>query len=438
MRKLLIVAALAGVITFGWSPTTASADTSGASPTSDPLQQQLQAQLAQQQALAATKQSLASEVQAAQDEQTTLAGVIQANQTAIQQTLQQLAAAEERFHDASVRQADEHAAAVLARQQERADKALLAAYVRERYVSQNAFVDFILSSSSISEMLSRASDLSHVIDSGDQLTTKVQQDAAAAEAAEAAAKKDADAAQAAANALDAQRQTLADQTTKAQSLISQLGTQERAANAEIASADQQSLAVAEEIAATRIAQLDATIAAAEAADWQAAEYWIQQHLGVLPTGFATTPATQGSATFAWPAPGSIISQPFGPSPYTFEPPFDGYPHFHTGLDLARGLGAPILAAADGVVVVAGFSDVGYGNHIIIAHAGGFLTLYGHLETMLVQPGATVKQGQLIGLMGSTGNSTGPHLHFEVRFNNTPTDPIPFLPPLPPGASGPPA
>jgi len=90
------------------------------------------------------------------------------------------------------------------------------------------------------------------------------------------------------------------------------------------------------------------------------------------------------------------------------------------------------------VFAATSSDVGYGNHIIIAHDGHTLTLYGHLSVMGVKVGDTVKQGQLIGLVGSTGNSTGPHTHFEVRIDGNPVDPGLFLPPLPPGASGPPA
>jgi murein DD-endopeptidase MepM/ murein hydrolase activator NlpD len=102
------------------------------------------------------------------------------------------------------------------------------------------------------------------------------------------------------------------------------------------------------------------------------------------------------------------------------------------------MGTPIYAAGAGIVATASPGNTGYGNHIVIALDGHMLTLYGHLEAMLVKPGDSVAKGQLIGLMGSTGNSTGPHLHFEVRIENVPVNPMPLLPPLPPGASGPPA
>jgi murein DD-endopeptidase MepM/ murein hydrolase activator NlpD len=98
----------------------------------------------------------------------------------------------------------------------------------------------------------------------------------------------------------------------------------------------------------------------------------------------------------------------------------------------------VYAAADGVVVAATRSSEGYGDHVIIAHDDHTFTLYGHLESFAVHPGDRVKQGQLIGLVGSTGNSTGPHTHFEVRVDRKPTDPAPYLPPLPDGAKGPPA
>src|SRR4029077_1261940 len=120
-----------------------------------------------------------------------------------------------------------------------------------------------------------------------------------------------------------------------------------------------------------------TIAEAEQAAWQAAAFYVQNHLGTLPAAIAnppTTPITANGSQLIWPADGVMISQPFGPTTYPYEPAFGGFPHFHTGVDLAGPLGTPIVAAADGVVVAADASTVGYGNHVILAHAGGLLTL----------------------------------------------------------------
>jgi murein DD-endopeptidase MepM/ murein hydrolase activator NlpD len=125
-----------------------------------------------------------------------------------------------------------------------------------------------------------------------------------------------------------------------------------------------------------------------------------------------------------------LTQQFGPSPYAFEPAYGGYPHFHTGVDLAAAKDTPVVAAASGVIAVVGSDPWGYGNYVVIAHGGGMTTLYGHLDMALVQPGQQVGAGTLIGLLGSTGNSTGPHVHFELRLGNVPEDPLPFLPPIP--------
>ncbi|BBI36109.1 murein hydrolase activator EnvC family protein [Cohnella abietis] len=98
---------------------------------------------------------------------------------------------------------------------------------------------------------------------------------------------------------------------------------------------------------------------------------------------------------------------------------------HTGMDMAAPKGTPVYAAETGVVTIAQ-SWSGYGNCIIIDHGGGLWTLYGHLSSILVKKGETVKRGEKIGLVGSTGQSTGNHLHFEVRKNSEPVNPAPYL------------
>jgi murein DD-endopeptidase MepM/ murein hydrolase activator NlpD len=129
----------------------------------------------------------------------------------------------------------------------------------------------------------------------------------------------------------------------------------------------------------------------------------------------------GSGFFAFPIPGAPITQPFGPN---FDP-FTGAPGFHPGIDFGAALGTPIHAAGDGVVVYAGLES-GYGNYTCINHGNGIATCYAHQSLLLVKVGDQVKRGQVIGLVGSTGYSTGPHLHFEVRINGQVTNPLPWL------------
>ncbi len=101
--------------------------------------------------------------------------------------------------------------------------------------------------------------------------------------------------------------------------------------------------------------------------------------------------------------------------------------FHEGVDIADDYGTPIVATAAGTVTFAGYTEGGYGNLVEIDHGNGFVTRYGHNSAVLVTPGMTVKQGQVIALMGSTGKSTGAHVHYEVRINGSAVDPMVFLP-----------
>lgn len=106
-------------------------------------------------------------------------------------------------------------------------------------------------------------------------------------------------------------------------------------------------------------------------------------------------------------------------------PFTGETAFHHGLDLAAEAGTPVKASVAGRVRLAAENNSDYGNYIILEH-GGFETLYGHCSRLLVQEGQMVKAGETIALCGSTGRSTGPHLHFEIRIDGHRIDPEPFL------------
>jgi len=124
----------------------------------------------------------------------------------------------------------------------------------------------------------------------------------------------------------------------------------------------------------------------------------------------------------WPVMGPLSSgfgsrhNPFGGSSY----------EFHKGQDIAAPIGTPVIATADGVVVSACWHK-GYGNGIYIDHGNGIMTRFGHLSRIDVVEGQSIKRGQQIGLVGSTGRSTGPHLHYEVRLDGEATNPLPYLP-----------
>ncbi|MBT8213570.1 MAG: peptidoglycan DD-metalloendopeptidase family protein [Acidimicrobiia bacterium] len=128
------------------------------------------------------------------------------------------------------------------------------------------------------------------------------------------------------------------------------------------------------------------------------------------------------------APGLLLRPVPGPISSGFGPrlhPILGYTRMHTGLDMSAGQGDPIVAGADGIVILASYNG-GYGNTVMIDHGGGMVTLYAHQSSLAVVYGQSVATGDLIGYIGSTGLSTGPHLHFEVRINGEPVDPAQFL------------
>jgi murein DD-endopeptidase MepM/ murein hydrolase activator NlpD len=125
----------------------------------------------------------------------------------------------------------------------------------------------------------------------------------------------------------------------------------------------------------------------------------------------TTVHTAGRGVFSLPVAGG----------YTFMQDF--YPGIHNGVDLAGSTGDPIVAADGGTVVFSGRHNGGYGNLVVIDHGNGFQTYYGHLNSISVRCGAGVSAGQTIGGMGTTGNSTGTHLHFEIHQNGVPVSPL---------------
>jgi len=138
----------------------------------------------------------------------------------------------------------------------------------------------------------------------------------------------------------------------------------------------------------------------------------------------------GDGRFSWPITFSgrpPITQRFGCTDVAGEPysPDCATHRFHTGIDLADHTGAPVYAA-DAGVAHAFPGTTGYGNYVLVVHGSGWSTLYAHLSAFTVRDGDVVRRGDPVGLVGSTGFSTGPHLHFETRYADHPLDPCPFL------------
>ena len=306
-----------------------------------------------------------------------------------------------------------------------AERAQLNELARAIYVSPTSPLVTLAQSESLSDLLTRIADLNVAGERATTLKASLNNDLADLQAER---QKEQEARQ----EQITQRDQLSGEMAQLRSLQAQEETsvaqlQEKIAQTqgELYRLNSQSAALAQQVTDMLQQQQDAIIAAAMQAVWTQMQIWLQSNnVGQIPT-------SSGHSTqyrFIWPEPQAQISQPFGPSTFWFEPPYGGYPHFHTGIDLVEPFGTPVYAADDGIVALVGNTSSGYGNYVVIAHAGGLDTLYGHLSTSLVKVGQGVTQGTVVGLEGSTGNSTGAHVHFELRINQKPVNPAPYLPP----------
>lgn len=147
---------------------------------------------------------------------------------------------------------------------------------------------------------------------------------------------------------------------------------------------------------------------------------IGSHLAALESQFARRSAIASSTPTVAPVRG-LLNSGFG----SRQDPFTGEEAFHSGVDISTRRDEPVLATAEGVVIKSGWSG-DYGNTVEITHATGFTTVYGHLDAILVKEGQRVNRGERVGLVGSTGRSTGPHLHYEVRQADRVVNPLDYI------------
>jgi murein DD-endopeptidase MepM/ murein hydrolase activator NlpD len=266
------------------------------------------------------------------------------------------------------------------------------------------YMSVLLASKSFTDFVERWEDLRLLIAANQRAVRERK----AAEAKVASAQRD----------LESTQQTLQSQEQAQERAKNQLDTLAAERSNLVAIADAQRRHVASEVAqiedlsASEEAQLEALIVERQR-ELEAEREQQRRAAGIV--GPESAPGA-----LAWPVSGTITS-PFG---YR-QNPFGGGMEFHQGLDIAAPMGTTITAAAGGTVIQAGWFG-GYGNYIVIDHGGGMSTGYGHCSQIFVSVGQKVQKGQAIGAVGSTGASTGPHVHFEVRINGKPVDPAAYF------------
>ena len=280
--------------------------------------------------------------------------------------------------------------------------------VRAIYMhGQLNYLEVILGANSFSDFANRVELLKRVIRSDYNLILEIQKQKAAIEAKKAQLEED-----------KRQLDALAAEAEKTQKEIAAKKAEQQkvldAAKSNKAAAAQMEQDLNAQLASVRNL-IQQRLAAAEAARQTA-----QQASSDEGGGGSDDNYVQGTGTMGWPCSGPITS-PFG---YRTHPIF-GTTIFHAGIDIGVDYGTPIHAADSGVVVYSGWIS-GYGNAVIIDHGGGISTLYGHNQSLAVSEGQSVSKGSVIAYAGSTGNSTGPHCHFEVDVNGSPVNPMGYL------------
>lgn len=282
--------------------------------------------------------------------------------------------------------------------------------VRAIYMhGQLNYLEVILGANSFSDFANRVELLKRVIRSDYNLILEIQKQKAAIEAKKAQLEEDKWQLDALAAEAEKTRQEIAKKKAEQQKVLD-------AAKSNKAAAAQMEQDLNAQLASVRNL-IQQRLAAAEAARQAAQQQAASDDEG---GGGSDDNYVQGTGAMGWPCSGPITS-PFG---YRTHPIF-GTTIFHAGIDIGVDYGTPIHAADSGVVVYSGWIS-GYGNAVIIDHGGGISTLYGHNQSLAVSEGQSVSKGSVIAYAGSTGNSTGPHCHFEVDVNGSPVNPMEYL------------
>lgn len=344
-------------------------------------QKEVESKIQQQNRLLESKKSEGEELLQQLEE---LEAEIRAKEQEIQRLEAELKVAQER-----VKRAAAELALAEARQQERMD--LFCRRLKEIYQKgQVSYLEVLLQSTSFSDFLVRMELLGKIAENDMRLVEEIKAERERIAAQKAALEAERDALAKLKRQADGERALLASRQAEKQRLLARVEEEKK----RVAQALDELEALSRQIAAKI----------------RAIQEQNRRQLG-----------PRGTSDLLWPLPGyTSISSPFG---WRIHPLLKTQ-RFHSGIDIPAPTGTEVLAVEDGLVISTGYLGA-YGNHIIIDHGGGFSTMYAHLSAILVAEGQEVKRGQVIGRVGSTGWSTGPHLHFETHLRGEPTNPLQY-------------
>ena len=281
--------------------------------------------------------------------------------------------------------------------------------VRDIYMhGQLSYLDVVLGAKDFSDFSNRLELLRRIIDADITLISDIRKERAAIETAKQELETQSARQAQLRDQAAAKRDEIESRRKEQQAILYQAQNDKAVAEQAYNEYQQSSQAIAEMLrqrAADRAAQAAAAAAQASSGGGGGSDYY---------------QPVSGSGAMIWPVNG-VVTSPYG---YRTHPIF-GTTIYHSGIDIGVDYGTPVHAADGGVVVEAGWIS-GYGYAVIIDHGNGLSTLYGHNQELAVSEGQSVSQGQVIAYAGSTGNSTGPHVHFEVRANGDPVDPSAYL------------
>lgn len=323
-----------------------------------------------------------------------------------------------------------------------ADTAKLKERLCALYMSGGASnLELLFSAKDVADLADKTEALQMVTSHDTALISKLRSEMSAVKKQKESIEQNREEAADAKTAVAGKQSELSGLASEVQTVISSLSTQESSLQSQSDSLAQQEAAADQAVdkwyADYQASQKKKQVEAAQKAAQQKAAASSSQTSGSTSTGTSGSSqhsstsggssssgaSASGSGSMMWPVPScQLITSPFG---HRSSPGGIGST-YHKGIDIGASYGSAIVAADSGTIIQAGDNGWGYGNLVMIDHGNGVITYYGHMSSVAVSDGQTVAKGQIIGYVGSTGNSTGPHCHFEIRVNGTAVDPSGYV------------